>query len=331
MLMKAIVSHQYGSPDVLKLEEIDKPVVPEDGVLIRAHAASINPLDLYVVQGPFFLRLMKTGVRKPKTAFFGNDVAGVVEAVGGKVTRFRAGDEVFGTSKGGAYAEYVCAAEGALALKPANVTFEQAAAVPIAGYTALQGLRDKGRIQPGQKVLVNGAAGGVGTFAVQIAKAFGAEVTGVCTTKSVDLVRSIGADQVVDYTRQDYTQGGRRYDLIYDTAGNRSLSENRRVLRPNGTLLMVGGPRGAWVRPLFNLLRGLVISKFGSQTLTAVMAKRSQEDLVVLKELMEAGKVTPVVDRTYPLRECAEAFRYLEKGHTRGKVVVTLERESPGV
>ena len=321
--MKAIAYHEYGPPEVLKLEDAGTPVAGEEGVLIRVRAASVNPYDCYFFRGPLLLRLMGAGLLKPKDPRLGVDVAGVVEAVGSKVTRFRAGDEVFGTCKG-AYAEVACAAEGDVVSKPANVSFEQAAAVPVAAFTALQGLRDKGRLRPGQKVLVNGAAGGVGTFAVQIAKSWGAEVTGVCRTGSVDLVRSIGADHVVDYTQSDYTKSGRLYDLIFDTAGNRSLSENRRVLGPEGTLVLVGGPRGKWIGPLLSVLQALVMSPFVDQTLTPVMAKRSREDLIVLKDLMAAGKVTPVLDRTYPLDEVPDAMRYLEAGHTRGKVVITM-------
>jgi NADPH:quinone reductase-like Zn-dependent oxidoreductase len=265
-----------------------------------------------------------TGLLKPKIRRPGVDVAGVVEAVGRNVTQFHAGDEVFGTCKG-AFAEYVCAFEGALVLKPANVTFEQAAAVPVAAFTSLQGLRDKGQIQPGHKVLINGAAGGVGTFAVQIAKSFGAHVTGVCSTRNVDMVRSIGADHVIDYTQEDYTQSGQRYDLIFDTVGNHSLSDNRRVLGSKGALVMAGGPTDSLLGILLPLLEALVLSRFVSQTLVSFLARRRKEDLIFMQGLLEAGKVTPVIDRTYPLSEVPEAIRYLEEGHARGKVVITLE------
>ncbi|HQR47563.1 MAG TPA: NAD(P)-dependent alcohol dehydrogenase, partial [Thermoanaerobaculia bacterium] len=256
------------------------------------------------------------------------DLAGHVEAAGRNVTKFRPGDEVFGVSRG-AFAEYVSASETKLALKPANLTFEQAAAVPIAAFTALQGLRDKGRIQSGQKVLINGAAGGVGTFAVQIAKAFGAEVTGVCSTRNADMVRSIGADRVIDYTREDFTRGGRSYDLILDSAGNHSLSDLRRALTPEGTLVMIGGPdKGRWLGPLSDLLKAVVLSRFVRQKLLPFLAHSSREDLIVMKALLEAGRVTPVIDRSYPLREVPEAIRYLEEGHARGKVVITVEHGS---
>jgi NADPH:quinone reductase-like Zn-dependent oxidoreductase len=253
-------------------------------------------------------------------------VAGVVEAVGSNVTQFHAGDGVLGSCKG-AFAEYVCASEGALVLKPANLTFEQAAAVPVAAFTSLQGLRDKGRIQPGHKVLINGAAGGVGTFAVQIAKSFGAHVTGVCSTRNVEMVRSIGADYVIDYTQEDYTQSGQRYDLIFDTVGNHSLSDNRRVLGSKGALVMAGGPTDSLLGILLPPLRALVMSRFVSQTLVPFLARRRKEDLIIMQELLEAGKVTPVIDRTYPLSEASEAVRYLEEGHARGKVVITLEHD----
>ena len=322
--MKAIVYDKYGSPDVLELKEIDKPAVGDDQVLIRVRAASVNPLDWHFMRGrPFFLRI-KAGLRKPKVIRLGVDAAGTVESTGGNVRRFKPGDEVFGGCTG-AFAEYACASEKALAPKPANLTFEQAAAVPIAALSALQGLRDKGRIQAGQKVLINGAAGGVGTFAVQIAKAFGAEVTGVCSTRNVDMVRSIGADHVVDYTQEDFTRNGQRYDLILDSVGNHSLSAFRHALTAKGTLVMVGGPdNGRWIGPMTGMLKVVVLSRFVSQKLLPFLAKRSQADLVFLKELLEAGKVTPVVDRCYPLREVPEAIRYLEEGHARGKVVIIV-------
>jgi len=325
--MKAIVYHNYGSPDVLKCEEIEKPIVGDDDVLIKVRAASANPLDWHDMRGaPYMLRI-GTGLRKPTSPRLGVDLAGQVEAVGRNVTQFQPGDEVFGASRG-AFAEYVCARENRLVLKPANLTFEQAAAIPVAAITALQGLRDKGRIQPGQKVLINGAAGGVGTFAVQIAKSFGADVTGVCSTRNVDMVRSIGADQVIDYTQEDFTQSGQRYDLILDSVGNHSLSACRRVLSPKGTYVMVGAPSGRWIKPLPRLLKVLLLSRFVSQNLIFFVASINKDDLVVLKELMEAGKVTPVIDRRYKLSEVPEAIRYLEEGHVRGKVAITLEHNS---
>jgi NADPH:quinone reductase-like Zn-dependent oxidoreductase len=321
--MKAIVYTKYGSPDVLQLREIDKPVVNDDDVLVRVRAAGANPLDWHFMRGePYFMRL-KTGLLEPKAKGLGVDFAGEVEAVGKNVTQFQPGDEVFGAADG-AFAEYVCSSEDVLVLKPANLTFEQAAAVPIAAFTALQGLRDKGRIQPGQKVLINGASGGVGTFAVQIAKSFGAEVTGVCSTRNVDMVRSIGADQVIDYTQEDFTQGEQRYDLMFDTVGNRSLSECRGVLASNGACLLVGMPTGRWLRPLPRLLAAAVLSLFVSEKMVLVVAQPSKEDMLVLRELLEAGTVTPVIDRHYKLSEVPEAIRYLEEGHAQGKVVITV-------
>jgi len=321
--MKAIIHHKYGSPDVLELKDIDKPVVDDDTVLVRVRAASVNAFDWHIMRGlPYFVR-MEAGLRKPKRSVAGVDVAGHVEAVGKNVTQFQPGDEVFG-QRGGAFAEYVCAGENNFVLKPANLTFEQAAAVPMAGFTALQGLRDKGQLQPGQRVLINGAAGGVGTFAVQIAKAFGADVTGVCSTRNVDMARSIGADQVMDYTREDFTRSGQRYDLTLDIAGNRSLSDCRRVMAPNGILVLVGGEGRRMGPILARLLAAVVWSRFASQKMLPFLAQRNKEDLIILKELIEAGKVTPVIDRTYPLSETPEAIRYLEEGHARGKVVITV-------
>ncbi len=333
--MKAITFDRYGSPDVLQLQEIDKPVVKDGDVLVRVRAASANPYDWHMMTGrPYFMR-MQSGLLKPKINGLGADLAGQVEAVGKNVTRFRPGDEVFGevdvevpgkpALEIGSFAEYVCVSEDSVEQKPANLTFEEAAAVPMAGFTALQGLRDIGQLQPGQKVLINGASGGVGTFAVQIAKSFGAEVTGVCSTRNVDMVRSIGADQVIDYTREDFTRSGQRYDLMLDNVGNRSLSECRRVLNPKGVyLLSFGRPDRRWLGPLVQLLGAVLLSPFVSQKLVTWVAKLSKEDLLVLKELIEAGKVTPVIDRTYPLNETPEAIRYLEEGHARGKVVITV-------
>jgi NADPH:quinone reductase-like Zn-dependent oxidoreductase len=323
--MKAIVYHNYGSPDVLNCEEIEKPTPGDNEILIKVRAASVNPYDWHFMRGtPYFLRIM-AGLLKPKDRRLGVDVAGWVEAVGRNVTQFKPGDQVFGMCKG-AFAEYACAPESALVMKPANVTFEQAGSAPIAALTALQGFRDKGQIQPGQKVLINGAAGGVGTFAVQIAKWFGAEVTGVCSTRNVDMVRSIGADRVMDYTQQDFTRGGQLYDLIFDCVGNHSFSACRRVLNRKGIYIAVGGPSGRWmIGPLARLITALVLSRFASQKLVMVLAKPSREDLTIISELMATGKVTPVIDRRYRLSEVPEAIRYLEEGHARGKVVITVE------
>ena len=323
--MKAIVYHDYGSPDVLKCEEIYKPTPGDSEVLIRVRAASVNPADWHYMRGtPYFVRL-QAGLRRPKATRLGVDVAGQVETVGRNVTQLKPGDGVFGACRG-AFAEYACAAESALVMKPDNVTFEQAASVPIAAVTALQGLRDKGRIQPGQKVLINGAAGGVGTFAVQIAKSFGAEVTGVCSTRNVDRVRSIGADQVIDYTQEDFTKTGQRYDIILDAVGNHSLLACRRALNPKGIYVAVGGPSGPWmIGPLARAITAPVLSRLVSQNLVMLLARLSKEgDLAILRDLMAAGKLIPVIDRTYPLSEVPEAIRYLEEGHARGKVVITL-------
>ena len=321
--MKAIVYYNYGSPDVLKCEEIEKPTAGDNEVLIRVRAASVNPFDWHFMRGTPYMVRIQAGLRKPKDKRLGVDVAGQVEAVGRNVTQFRPGDEVFGACRG-AFAEYACASESALVMKPDNVTFEQAASAPVAAFTALQGLRDKGQIQPGQKVLINGAAGGVGTFAVQIAKSFGADVTGVCSTRNADMVRSIGADRVIDYTQEDFTKSGQRYDLFFDCVGNHSLLACRRVLNPKGIYIVVGGPDGRWLGPLARMIKTLVLSRFVSQNLVMFLARRSKEDLTIMHELMKAGKVTPVIDKRYKLSEVPEAIRYLEEGHARGKVVITL-------
>jgi len=323
--MKAIVREKYGSPDVLKLKDIERPVIDDDGVLVRVRAASINAYDWHMMRGSPYLVRMVAGLRKPKSSALGVDVAGQVEAVGKNVTQFRTGDEVFG-SRSGSLAEYVRGTEESfLVPKPAGLTFAQAAAVPMAATTALQGLRDKGKIKPGQRVLINGASGGVGTFALQIAKAFGAHVTAVCSTRNVDQARSLGADEVIDYTREDYTRSGRRYDVILDVAASGSLSARRRVLEPSGTLVSVGSADGYGMASIvFGLLEAAVLSRVGSQKIPFFLAKNSKEDLIVLKELIEAGKVRPVIDRTYPLNETAEAMRYLETGHARAKVVITV-------
>ena len=322
--MKAAVYTRYGPPDVVQITDVEKPVPTDNEVLIRVRAASVNPLDWHYMRGtPYFLRVM-AGLRKPKVTRLGVDVAGQVEAVGRSVTQFKPGDEVFGSCRG-AFAEYACTSESALAMKPDNVTFEQAASVCVAALTALQGLRDKGHIQPGQRVLINGATGGVGTFAVQIAKSYGADVTGVCSTRNVEMVRSIGADRVIDYTQEDFTRSEQRYDLIFDSVGNRSLFALRRVLNPKGIYVVVGGPDGRWIGPLAGLIKTLVLSPFVSQKLVMFLARGGKEALTVMRDLMESGKVTPVVDKRYSLSEVPEAIRYLEQGHARGKVVITLE------
>ncbi len=333
--MKAIVYHKYGSPDVLEFQEVDKPVVHDDDVLVRIRAASVNPYDWHFLTGRPYIARVQFGLLKPAVNRLGADLAGEVETVGKNVTQFRPGDEVYGEVNGevpgqpmlelGSFAEYVCVAEGSVVRKPANLTFEQAAAVPLAGLTALRGLRDWGQIESGQKVLINGASGGVGTFAVQIAKSFGAEVTGVCSTTNVDMVRSIGADHVVDYTREDFTRGGQRYDLMFDNVGNRSLSDCRRILDPEAVYLSsFGQPDNRWLGPFARLLMTFALSPIVSQKMVVLKVKRTKKDLLVLKELIEAGEVTPVIDRTYPLREVPEAIRYLGKGHARGKVVITV-------
>jgi NADPH:quinone reductase-like Zn-dependent oxidoreductase len=322
--MKAIVYSHYGSPEVLRCEEIEKPTPGDNEVLLRVRAAAVNPFDWHVMRGmPYFLRMM-AGLRQPKETRLGVDVAGQVEAAGKNVTSFKAGDEVFGSCRG-ALAEYARASESTLVTKPDSVTFEQAAAAPLAAWTALQGLRDEGQIRSGQKVLINGAAGGVGTFAVQIARSFGADVTAVCGTRNVDMVRSIGADRVIDYTREDFTKSGERYDLVLDTVGNHSLLACRRVLIPQGRYVAVGGPSGRWmIGFLVRVIAAPVLSRFVSQKLSIVMARPSQEDLVTVRDLMETGRVTPVIDRRYELSEVPEAIRYLEEGHARGKVVITF-------
>jgi len=326
--MKAIVYCNYGVPN-LKLEEIEKPTPNDDQILVKVRAASVNPLDWHFIEGtPKIMRLMGVGLRKPKDTRLGVDFAGTVEAVGKNVTQFKPGDEVFG-GKTGAFAEYVCPrADRAVALKPANITFEQAASINIAGITALQAVRDKGKVQPGQKVLINGASGGVGTFAVQIAKSLGADVTGVCSTRNVDLVRSLGADHVIDYTKEDFAKGAERYDVILDNVPNHSLSECRHVLSPKGKYVMIGGggPNDArWIGPFGRVINTLLLSPFISQQMGMMMAELNKKDLTILADMMQAGTVKPVIDRTYPLSQIADAIRYLEEGHARGKVVITLE------
>ena len=320
--MRAIFSTQYGSPDVLRLKEVEKPAPKDDEVLVRIHAASANPLDWHLMRGSPFLARLGGGLRRPKDPRLGVDIAGRVEAVGNNLTQFRPGNEVFGTVKGG-FAEYACAREDRLALKPGNISFEEAAAAPVVAFTALQGLRDKGKIQPGQKVLVNGASGGVGTFAVQIAKSFETEVTGVCSTRNLDMVRSIGADHVIDYTREDFTKNGQRYDLIYDAVGNRSVSDYKRALRPQGICVIAGF--STLSRLFGHVVLGPLLSMTGKKKIGLMgLAKPNHFGLVFVKDLLETRKVVPVIDRRYPLSETAEAIRYLEGRHARGKVVITV-------
>jgi NADPH:quinone reductase-like Zn-dependent oxidoreductase len=326
--MKAIVYCDYGLANV-KLEEVEKPVPNDDQILVKVRAASVNPYDWHFIEGtPKIMRMMGVGLRKPKDTRLGVDFAGTVEAVGKSVTQFKPGDDVFG-GRGGAFAEYVCRrAEGAVALKPASITFEQAASVNIAGITALQGLRDKGKVQPGQKVLINGASGGVGTFAVQIAKSFGADVTGVCSTRNVDLVRSLGADHVIDYTKEDFAKGEQHYDVILDNVPNHSLSECRRILNPNGKYVLIGGggPNDSrWVGPFGRVIKTMLLSPFMSQKMGMMMADANHNDLTILADMMQSGKLKPVIDRTYKLTEVPAAIAYLEEGHARGKVVITVE------
>jgi NADPH:quinone reductase-like Zn-dependent oxidoreductase len=317
--MKAIVQNGYGSPNVFELKEIDKPVAGEDDVLVRVHAASLAAGDYFGMRGKPYVARLSIGWPNPKDYVPGYDVAGRVEAVGGNVTRFQPGDEVFGACSR-ACAEYACASEDNIVLKPADLTFEQAAAVPTSAVAAMRGLRDVGQVQPGQKALINGASGGVGTFAVQIAKALGAEVTGVCSTRNVEIVRSIGADHVIDYTQEDFTQGGRRYDLILDNVGNRTFSELRRVLTPQGKLIPNSGHAG-----IGYVIKAFVFSLFVSQQGRPYYASPKDEDLVYLKELIESGKLTPVIDKTYPLSETRDAFAYVDQGHAQGKVVIIVE------
>ena len=326
--MKAIVYCDYGLAN-LKLEDVEKPVPNEDQVLVKVRAASVNPYDWHFVEGtPKIMRAMGVGLRKPKSTRLGVDFAGTVEAVGKNVTQFKQGDEVFG-GKTGAFAEHVCArADRAVALKPANITFEQAASVNIAGITALQAVRDKGKVQPGQTVLINGASGGVGTFAVQIAKSFGADVTGVCSTRNVDMVRSLGADHVIDYTKEDFTKSAQRYDVILDNVANHSLLECRRALKPKGIYVLIGGggPNDqGLIGPLAQPIKAMLLSPFVSQKMGMMMADPSQKDLTVLGDMMQSGKLKAVIDRTYKLSDVPEAIRYLEQGHARGKVVITMD------
>jgi len=320
--MKAITCTEYGSPDVLKLSEVDRPTPKDHEVLMRILAASVNPLDWRLLRGrPFFTRLLMGGLRRPKPTRPGVDVAGTVDAIGRCVTGFKPGDEVFGTCRG-AFAEYACAVEDKLAPKPAEVPFEEAAAVPVAAISALQALRDKGGIRPGQKVLIDGASGGVGTFAIQIARQFGADVTAVCSTGNVDRARTLGADHVIDYTREDFTKTGERYDLIVAANSHRPILDYRRALRRDGTYVMVGG---GWSQIFQAVLLGPLLSRIGSMKLTFFVARINRTDLAFLGDLLAARKIVPVIDRRYPLSDVAEAVRYLEDGHAKGKVVITVE------
>jgi len=325
--MKAIVYRTYGSPDVLHLGEVEKPIARDGDVLVRVHATAVNPFDWHLLRGQPYIVRPTSGWLKPKRNTPGIDVAGVVEAVGRDVTQLKPGDEVFG-EKSRACAEYVCGPEDLFVHKPANLTLEQAATIPVGAVTALQALREHGNIQPGQKVLINGASGGVGTFAVQLAKMFRADVTGVCSTPNLDLVTSLGADHVIDYTREKFTRNRQRYDLIIDNVGNHSLLALRRALTPNGRAILVGMAKGNWVAPIVRMLGGSLLSRFGNRKIGFMLADVKREDLLFLKELIEAGKVTPVIDRRYPLSETADAIRYLETMRARGKVVITVSPAS---
>ncbi len=325
--MKAILFTRYGSPDVLQVTEVEKPVPNENQVLIKVMAASANPLDWHRMRGEPFLARMGEGLRKPQDPRLGADVAGQVESVGKNVTEFKPGDEVFGAVGAGSFAEYVCTRDKNLALKPANVSFEAAAAAPVVGYTALQGLRDHGKIRAGQKVLVNGAAGGIGTFAVQLAKSYGTEVTGVCSTRNLDMVCSIGADHVVDYTREDFTRTGQQYDLIYDAIGNRSIFDYRRALAPLGKCVIAGFT--SLPRLFEHMVLGPLVSRRGNRKVGMMgISNAKKEDLLTIQELLETGKVVSVIDRRYPLTETAEAIRYLETLHARGKVIINVGTHS---
>jgi NADPH:quinone reductase-like Zn-dependent oxidoreductase len=321
--MKAVVYCEYGSADVLKVENIEKPVAGNGQVLVRVHAAALNPLDMHYMHGTPAVMRIDGGLRKPKSTRLGVDFSGVVEAVGPNVTQLKAGDEVFGTRKG-AFAEYVVASAANLAPKPENISFDEAAGIPVAAVTALQALRDKAQVKTGQRVLINGASGGVGTFAVQIAKSMGAHVTGVCSTRNVELVRSLGADAVIDYTRDDFTRRGERYDAIIDMVGNHTLREYRGVLNPNGSYVMVGGPKGRWIAPMDRVARMALFSPFVSQKFGMMLGRTNRDDYMVLRDLIEQGKVRPVIDRRYTLEQVPEAMRYLETGRARGKIIIRI-------
>lgn len=320
--MKAAVFKSYGPPDVLMIDEVEKPTVKDNEILVKVYASSVNPAEWYGMTGLFIARI-GNGLMKPKDTRLGADYAGVVEAVGANVTKFKPGDEVFG-GRSGAFAEYVCVRES-IAPKPANITFEQAGSIAIAGLTALQGLRDHGKLQPGQKVLINGASGGVGTFAVQVAKALGAEVTAVCSTQNVDLIRSLGADHVIDYTREDFTRNGQQYDLLLDIAGSRTWREYKRVLKQNSIVVIVGAPKGNRViGPLGHIIKLRIAAFRASQKVVFFMANFNRDDFMIMKEMIESGQVKPVVERTYPLEKICEAMRHLGAGHAQGKIVVTM-------
>jgi NADPH:quinone reductase-like Zn-dependent oxidoreductase len=329
--IRAVVYTRYGPPDVLEVREIAKPVPNDDQILVKVRAVAINPLDWHYMRGTPYVMRLDSGLRRPKAPRLGVDLAGVVEAAGRNVTQFKPGDEVFGV-RTGALAEYVCIrADRTVTLKPANATFEQAAAIPVAAVTALQALRDKAKVRPGQTVLINGASGGVGTFAVQIAKSFGAVVSGVCSTRNLEMVRSLGADEVIDYTKEDFTKRGRRYDVILDCVGSQPLLPFRRALNPGGVCVLIGGGgpnEGAWIGPLARPIKALLLSPFVSEKFTMFIADTTRGELNALRDLIEAGKVTPVIDRTYPLSEIQEAIRYLEEGHARGKVIITMDDET---
>jgi len=320
--MRSVVYRAYGSPEVLELDDIEVPTVGDGDVLIRVHAAAVNPGDFFSLLGRPYLVRLATGLLAPRRPVLGRAFAGTVEAVSRNASRFQRGDEVYGEIPGGAYAEYVSVAEKVLARKPRNATFEQAAAVPLSGVTALQGLRDKGQVHAGSRVLINGASGGVGTFAVQIARALGAEVTAVCSTRNVEVARSLGADHVIDYTREDFTLGGPAYDVVFDLVGNHSLAELRRTLTPTGTIVLSSGPPSPTIR---RILKALVISPFLGQRMTALLQTPSQEDLEHLTKLIEAGSVIPIVDRTYPINEAPAALRYQGRGHARGRTIITVQ------
>lgn len=325
-LMKAVVHRCYGSADVLKLENIEKPIPAANEVLVKVKAASVNPLDWHYMRGsPYIMRLIGSGLGAPKNPRLGVDFAGTVEAVGSSVRQFKPGDEVFGGGNG-AFGEYVMIAEDqGIVLKPENISFEQAASVPIAAITALQALRDEGQIMPGQKVLINGASGGVGTFAVQIAKSYGAEVTGICSGRNAEMVKSLGADYVINYKQEDYTQGSEKYDLIIDMIGNHSLSQNRKVMTPHGKFIIIGGAKGNWLAPLMRPISAMMYSPFVDQEFYMFIAQIRKQDLSVLGELMKSGEITPVIDRSYPLNEVQDAIRYSEQGHARGKIIITMD------
>ena len=325
--MKAVIYCDYGAPDVLKVETIAKPVPNDDQVLIKVRAASVNPYDWHFMRGEPYVMRLGNGLRKPQNPRIGVDFAGVVEAVGKNVTQFKPGDEVFG-GRSGAFAEYIVMLEKNLIPKPENLSFEQAGAVQIAGLTALQGLRDTGKLQAGEKVLINGASGGVGTFAVQIAKALGAHVTGVCSTRNVEMVRSLGADHVIDYTREDFTKGEERYDLVLDMVGNHGLLAARRALKPDGRYVMIGGQKGRWLSPLDTIAKAFLLKPFVKQEMKFMMSQINRADLMFLRDLMHAGKVTPVVEKTYPLAEAREAVAHVESGRARGKVVIRIGDEA---